>query len=300
MGSDPDYEEMIDVSRITQATKEFFNIKNSEEYTTCLKQVHIDDIKQYLEELDLLVKIPVYRSLKKREEDVPLEIINQPGMIYCHSIVLLEELYKAKNWKQIPLPEDQNKFAIRAKRHVKGHILENCVLTNTFINFGIKEGYYVSKLSVNVPYNGRRNDHEVDMIVCDNEQDATYLFEVKYSTEPHLSHSKHLLNDNFIEYIEDNFSSVKGKFVIYNGETGIFNDVQHINTRDFFYALNKYQDNWRCVVSCLDAMATQGKGIDNVSFKDPLCYKISQVKDKEGLRDSLSKNIVVNIEDKEI
>lgn len=58
--------------------------------------------------------------------------------------------------------------------------------------------------------------HEVDMIAVVNNK--SYLFEIKSSNLVLEDHEKHLNNDDFINYINENFGEVNGKYVIYGGK----------------------------------------------------------------------------------
>lgn len=62
---EPSYISKINVEEANQRTKDILGIKNQEEMDTSLSKQHIAELKDYLQGLDLFIKIPSYTSLKK-------------------------------------------------------------------------------------------------------------------------------------------------------------------------------------------------------------------------------------------
>lgn len=56
------------------------------------------ELKDYLQGLDLFIKIPSYTSLQKGERVQDLEIFLQPGMIYAHATALMQSLADNSVW----------------------------------------------------------------------------------------------------------------------------------------------------------------------------------------------------------
>ena len=108
------------------------------------------------------------------------------------------------------------KFIHRVDRQVKGDILENLILYDTYQ--ALKDNYYVSKLHLNT------SNKEVDVIVVDKKTKETYIFEVKYADYVDSEQTKNLSNSDFNEYIKENFGEVKGRYLIYNGERTAIKD----------------------------------------------------------------------------
>ena len=86
-------------------------------------------------------------------------------------------------WKDTCGIADRNLFILRADHFVKGILLENIILAETYKTFQKidLDRYYVSQLSITLRNN---NQHvEADMILVDKQKGESYLFEVKYSNQ---------------------------------------------------------------------------------------------------------------------
>lgn len=248
------YKKMIDVKEVTRATKEALSVKNISEMETSLSDGHLRRLKEYLQRLDLLLIIPVYDSLKQlRENDERLEILMQPGMVYTHSTELMKELLKDESWIQEYGVENKLEFMKRAERHVKGIILENAVIANTYLNYGEEKALFISKLHKDV--NGK--EREADMILVDEKKNESYLFEVKYSESPESGHLKHLVSEEFMDYVAQEFGEVVGKYLVYNGPTGYTENVFHINAEEFFYTIYQNKENWKEAIRALEELAVK-------------------------------------------
>lgn len=208
----------IDVVSVDEQVKESLSILNKDEMACEMKQQDIDVIKNALAELDLVLAIPSYLSLKNNVKDNDVEIVSQSGMMYCHSTELTKVLANDENWHKLEKCglDNKEKFIHRVDRQVKGDILENLILYDTYQ--ALKDNYYVSKLHLNT------SNKEVDVIVVDKKTKETYLFEVKYADYVDSEQTKNLSNSDFNEYIKENFGEVKGRYLIYNGERTAIKD----------------------------------------------------------------------------
>lgn len=226
------YNEYLDVDLVDQKTKKALEVLNKNEMKTTISQTHLDELKNYLKTLNLLLSIPVYNSLKDLKKNNDIEILLQPGMVYAHSIILRNELLQNENWVKELGISDKQEFIKRTERIIFGYILENNILANTYINFSNKDTY-ISKLTVPIlePVTNRSIMHEIDMIAVTNNK--SYLFEIKSSNLVLEEHEKHLNNEDFINYINENFGEVNGKYVIYSGKN-------YINDKNIIYINSEY------------------------------------------------------------
>ena len=78
---EPSYVSLINTEEANQATKNALGIKDLDEMQTSLSKRHLDELKNYLLELELFLEIPSYISLNSGERSEDLEIFMQPGMI---------------------------------------------------------------------------------------------------------------------------------------------------------------------------------------------------------------------------
>lgn len=235
---EPSYVSLINTEEANQATKNALGIKDLDEMQTSLSKRHLDELKNYLLELELFLEIPSYISLNSGERSEDLEIFMQPGMIYAHSTALIKNLADDSMWKDTCGIADRNLFILRADHFVKGILLENIILAETYKTFQKidPDRYYVSQLSITLRNN---NQHvEADMILVDKQKGESYLFEVKYSNQIVIDQTKHLRNTDFLEYIDENFGKVKSRLVLYTGASSKQNDVLYLNAATYLKRLS--------------------------------------------------------------
>ena len=72
----------IDTEAVTKRLMDMFEIHNKEEQSIGITNAHIEEIKEYLKALDLIVDVPRETVIPSAE---PLEniLFTQPGMRYC-------------------------------------------------------------------------------------------------------------------------------------------------------------------------------------------------------------------------
>lgn len=224
------YIKYLDDKNVNHAVKEALGIKD--ELETNLTQQHLKEIKDYLEQLDLFLKIPCYQSLKNgiRQED--LEIILQPGMVYAQAEVLIQELSDNQYWNDLCQIEDRERFIERADQFVKGELLENIILAETYqyLQMADPKRYYVSQLSLILP---THQNAEADMLCVDKKKGEVYVFEIKHSSQRVKEQARHLTNPEFGKYIEANFGRIKMKAILYLGPDYHEKDIDYFNAEKF-------------------------------------------------------------------
>lgn len=225
--------DQLDIPQVNQKVRKVLQVKEQDEMISVLNERDLDELKFYLKELDLFLEIPCYRSLKHGGKEKPLEMILQPGMVYAQATVLTDILSKDEYWNQTCKIEDQNEFKMRADNFVKGILLENILLSETYL--WLKEvnrnEYYVSQLSVLLKE--IRTNAEADMIIVDQKNHDTYLFEIKHSNKQVEKQTQHLRNETFLDYVRENFGIVKNRAVIYLGEDAKEEDILYLNAEKF-------------------------------------------------------------------
>ena len=178
------------------------------------RQEDVDVIRKFLEDLDLVLTVPTYLSVEGEQpvRGRNMQIISQAGMVYSHATELLRLITSDEHWKNLKVCglENKEKFIEKAERQIKGAILANLVIYDTYK--ALHENYYVTKI--------RRNSDgkEVNLAIVDKQYKDTYLFEVGYSQYKADNQVKNLANEEFNNYIEESFGKIKGRYVIYTGE----------------------------------------------------------------------------------
>lgn len=275
----------VNRENVNDGLRQRLKIKSNSEIKTKLTQYHLDKLKEYLENLGLLLSIDTYSSFKAPNGPIqiePLDIVLQPGMVYVHGSELVKELANDSSWRNLANRELINEFIYRADRTVKGAILENAVIANTYLNYNQDRNLYISKLVLSP--NGNR--HEADMVVVDSSKDEVYLFEVKYSAGLETDHIKHLISEEFIDAIEKEFGAVAGRYVIYNGVTGVWNGIKFVNAEDFFDTIYNHKDVFKSAIVAIDDLCVRGgvleRPLDNsLDATVSSCKTISDISDKK-------------------
>lgn len=231
--------ENIDVGKVNLATKKALHIRDLDEMETSLKPDDLDELKTYLKELDLFLQIPCYKSLSKMQRDRDLEIVTQPGMIYAHASELMKVLSADEYWSETCEIDDRKEFKKRADNFVKGILLENIILSETYIWLQSidAERYYVSQLSTILPESMQQV--EADLVIVDTETEEAHLFEIKFSDQQVEEQTKHLQNSEFIAYVDQNFGKVKSRTVIYNGADAEVFGVKYQNAETFLCRIHE-------------------------------------------------------------
>lgn len=215
-----------------------------------VEEKHINVLSDFLEDIGLITTIPVIDSFSNRTFQNDMKIISHPGMFHAILKYTLDELQKNENWLPDASNEDRTKLLEATYTSAVGDILENVVIKDVFellsngekVNkddiFGENTGrWYVSKLSI---YDKKsRKDYEADLIIFDKEKKETYLFEVKHSKEIDETQSKHLGNERFNQYVEENFGQVKQRVVLYNGKIDTTLNIPRVSITKFLKELNK-------------------------------------------------------------
>ena len=83
----------IDTEAVTKRLMDMLEIHNKEEQSIGITNAHIEEIKEYLKALDLIVDVPRETVIPSAE---PLEniLFTQPGMRYCQAQALVHSLTK--------------------------------------------------------------------------------------------------------------------------------------------------------------------------------------------------------------
>ena len=215
----------VDREKITDRLMKILDIRNKSERVTELRPVHVEEIKAYLEALDLIDDIPVKYAFGAKEEDKTENVvITQPGMRYCQAEALVWSLKKDDLFAE--LSEAEKDYVIgKILDDVKGRMLEEIILTETKRTLGSNR-YEVFKYQF--------PGGEIDMIVYDRKNNNCSLYEIKHGTAPVKEQCRHLLNEPECEKIRQLFGEITGKFVLYRGETKRAEwKVDYINACDF-------------------------------------------------------------------
>ena len=218
----------IDFEKVNKKLKELLEIRNKEEQLVEIQDSHRYEIKEYLDLLDLTVEIDIrWMSDYNRKES--RTVLSQPGMRYSQAEALIKSLIEDDVFRDLSW-EERNRITRRIIEEIKGRMLEDMVLLETKIS---RENYEVFRLQFAVG--------EFDMVVYNPDEGGCELYEIKHSKEIVPNQCRHLLDEKKCKDVEFRYGVIKGKYVIYRGETSSLakagfetkEDVVYLNVEDY-------------------------------------------------------------------
>ena len=222
-----DFLDTFDASEVTKKLMEILKIRNKERQTIEIKEVHIQEITEYLKALDLLEivyteNIPI--SNKKQERI----IFTQSGMRFCQAQVLVYSLMQDEVFGYLT-GELRDIITEKILEDVRGRMLEDIVFLETKRTYGSKRNVFKLKFA----------SGEFDMVIQDKTKKQCEIFEIKHSKEPFPAQYRHINDEEKIALTEAQFGKVVRKCVIYRGESQMLeNGVEYKNVEEFLKELN--------------------------------------------------------------
>ena len=216
----------IDVDAVTERLMEILDIRNQENQSIGITQIHIQEIKEYLFALDLIVNSPLETSIQDAE---PLDnvLLTQPGMRYCQAQALVYSLQKDPVFECLGEAE-KDMVRERILEEVRGRMMEEIVLLETIKT--AKKRQRIFKLQ----FAGA----EFDMVVFDSETNSCECYEIKHSTKIVEEQTQYLTNDDFIRETERRFGKIVKRCVIYRGpDADLDNGVVYRNVEGYLNML---------------------------------------------------------------
>ena len=210
----------IDRQEVTENLRKLLEIRNKTEQSVNITDVHKTEIKQYLDLLDLTVDLDTayMTNLNKKEKRVA---VSQPGMRYSQAEALVKSLMKDDIFRELSL-RDRNRVTERILNDIRGRMMEDIVVLETQI---AKPDCEVFKL---VFATG-----EFDMVVFEPENECCSIYEIKHSTEVVANQYRHLIDEEKCKETEFRFGDIKGKYVIYRGQSVNVGDIQYLNIEEY-------------------------------------------------------------------
>ena len=212
----------IDTEAVTNRLMSLLDIRNKEEQSVGITNVHVEEIKEYLKALDLIVDIPEETIVPGAE---PLEniIFTQPGMRYCQAQALVHALTKDELFASLSEYE-KNMVSERILEEVRGRMMEEIVLLETYKS--AKKQKRVFKLTFAVG--------EYDMVIYDTKENNCECYEIKHSDQIVPTQMRYLVDEEKLQQTEKRFGSIKTRCVLYRGEeTVLENGVEYRNVEKY-------------------------------------------------------------------
>lgn len=210
----------IDLMAVTNSLRKLLEIRNKAEQTIELDDIHVAEIKEYLDLLDLTREIDVLH-LPDVSTKSSRTVIAQPGLRYAQADELIRSLLLDETFSALSLAE-RTVVQERILTEIKGRMLEDIVLLETKLT-NPKKQVFVLQFPIG----------EFDMVVFDPEAGSCQIFEIKHSEEAVSQQYRHLVNEEKCAQTEHRYGSITGKFVLYRGKSRVVDGIPYQNVEEY-------------------------------------------------------------------
>ena len=210
----------IDLMAVTNSLRKLLEIRNKAEQTIELDDIHVAEIKEYLDLLDLTREIDVLH-LPDVSTQSSRTVIAQPGLRYAQADELIRSLLLDETFSALSLAE-RTVVQERILTEIKGRMLEDIVLLETKLT-NLKKQVFVLQFPIG----------EFDMVVFDPEAGSCQIFEIKHSEEAVSQQYRHLVNEEKCAQTEHRYGSITGKFVLYRGKSRVVDGIPYQNVEEY-------------------------------------------------------------------
>ena len=216
----------IDKEAVTKRLMDMLEIRNQEDQSIGITTAHVEEIKEYLKALDLIVDVPNETIIPSAE---PLEniIFTQPGMRYCQAQALVHSLAKDELFASLS-EQEKTLVSERILEEVRGRMMEEIVLLETFKS--AKKNKRVFKLTFSVG--------EYDMAIYDSKENTCECYEIKHSVQIVPARTKYLIDEEKLNQTSKRFGRITKRCVLYRGEdTVLENGIEYQNVEEYLKKL---------------------------------------------------------------
>lgn len=215
----------IDKQEFTERLKNLLEIRNKTEQTVNISDEHRQEIKEYLDALDLTVDVDI-QTLPVGKGKFVKTVFSQPGMRYSQAKDLVQSLLADGEFQSLSLAE-RNAVTERILSDVKGRMMEDIVLLETKIAYPQKQ---VFQLQFAVG--------EFDMVVADSSTATCEIYEVKHSKEQSPEQYRHLIDEEKLSATEFRYGKVTKRTVLYRGANAtLANGIEYKNVEEYLKEL---------------------------------------------------------------
>ena len=212
----------IDKEAVTKRLMDMLEIRNQEDRSIGITNAHVEEIKEYLKALDLIVDVPNETIIPSAE---PLEniIFTQPGMRYCQAQALVHSLAKDELFASLS-EQEKTMVSERILEEVRGRMMEEIVLLETYKS--AKKNKRVFKLTFSVG--------EYDMAIYDSRENTCECYEIKHSDQIVPVQTKYLIDEEKLNQTSKRFGNISKRCVLYRGEDTILeNRIEYRNVEEY-------------------------------------------------------------------
>ncbi len=217
--------DLVDSESIAERLKQKLTILNQDEQTVKIKDIHRNEIKEYLKLLDMICDIDI-EYLPDVSQKSSRTVISQPGLRYAQAGALIESLMLDATFANLTLTE-RNRIQDRILNEIKGRMMEDIVLLESKLANPEKQ---VFNLQFAVG--------EFDMVIADSKAETCKIFEIKHSQEIVKNQYRHLVDEEKCRITENRFGRITEKVVIYRGENQTIDGIRYWNVEDYLNSLS--------------------------------------------------------------
>lgn len=214
----------VDIESILERLKEIIEVKEKNETQVAVTQECVEKVRKYLIMLDVIVNIPDHYEGANPTDRY---IFTQPGMRYSQAKALVYSLMQDEYFKTISA-ENRKHIIEKILNDVKGSMLEDMVLLE--VKKTLSKGKDVCKLKF-------ATGGEFDMVIYDECGEGTEIFEIKHSDKIVDKQTRFLLDKKKCDFVEFRYGKLKGKYVLYRGETKQIGEILYKNVEEFLTEL---------------------------------------------------------------
>ena len=216
----------IDKEAVTKRLMDLLEIRNQEDQTVGITSVHVEEIKEYLKALELIVDVPSETIFPSAEllENI---IFTQPGMRYCQAQTLVYSLAKDELFAVLS-EQEKNMVSERILEEVRGRMMEDIVLLETYKS--AKKHKRVFKLTFAVG--------EYDMLIYDSKENICECYEIKHSDQIITAQTRYLVDEEKLKQTSGRFGNITKRCVLYRGKNMILDDgIVYQNVEEYLKSL---------------------------------------------------------------
>ena len=210
----------IDTAKVTERLMTKLDIMNASDQTVRINEIHLAEIQEYLQLLELIEGIDVVSSSGEAGKQKRF-VFTQPGLRYSQAESLISSLMEDEVFRDIGIKE-RMRISGRILDEVKGRMMEDIILLETKRALSDKK-VFVLQFPVG----------EYDMVVADPENITCSLYEIKHSDKRVAEQARHLLDNEKCEYAEKQYGDIAEKAVIYNGAASAEGEIEYLNVEDY-------------------------------------------------------------------
>ena len=196
----------IDTDAVTRRLMDILDVRNRQEQTVPITEIHVAEIKEYLKALELITDCPIETT---QPGSAPVEhiLFTQPGMRYCQAQALVHSLMKDELFLTLS-EREKDMVTDRILEEVRGRMLEDIVLLEVSKALD-NHRYKVCKLQF--------ASGEFDMLVYDRQKNCCAAFEIKHSSKVASEQARHLRDEEKCALTQRRFGELVGRYVLYLG-----------------------------------------------------------------------------------